>query len=209
MRDNMPNCPEFQNRRADYPIDTVFLRRWSPRAMSGEAVTQDELFTVLEAARWAPSAHNEQPWRFLYALRGDAAWTTFLTLLNSSHRRWIPQAGAMVIIVSNMVSEHQPDGVPTYSFDAGLACENACLQATSLGLVSHVVQLQQNELVRRTLVIPDEYSVEFGLVLGRPGKRTDLAAEYQAKEAPRLRRPLSEMVFRGGFSPGGREPAGR
>lgn len=195
----MPNCPEFQNRRADYPIDTVFLRRWSPRAMSGEAVTQEELFTILEAARWAPSAHNEQPWRFLYAMRGDAAWATFLSLLNSSHRRWIPQAGALVIIVSNTVSQHQPDGVPTYSFDAGLACENACLQATSLGLVSHVVQLQNNEAVRRTLDVPDEYSIEFGLVLGRPGRRSELAVEYQAKELPRLRRPLSEMVFEGRF----------
>lgn len=175
--------------------------------MSGGAITLEELFTILEAARWAPSAHNAQPWRFLYALRGDAWWTEFLSLLNASHRPWIIKAGALVIIVSNTKSDHDANGSRTYSFDAGGACQNACLQATSLGLVSHVVQLQNVDVVRRSLEIPDEYSIEFGLVLGQPGKRSELPPALQAKETPRLRRPLSEIVFEGGFSVREREYA--
>lgn len=189
---------EFEGRRAEYPIDTLFLRRWSPRAMSGDALAPHKFFTILEAARWAPSAHNAQPWRFLYALRDDALWPTFLSLLNASHRRWIAKAGALLIIVAKTTSDYD-DHSPTFSFDAGGACQNACLQATSLGLVSHVVQVHDKNAVRRSLQVPDEYAIEFGLVLGRPGQRSELPPELQARESPRQRRPLSEIVFEGQF----------
>lgn len=197
----MSKCPEFHNRAADHPIEMLILQRWSPRAMSGEVIRREELLTVLEAARWAPSAHNVQPWRFLYALRGDAWWPSFLSMLNASHRPWIEKAGALLIIVSDKKNDHEKDGASrTFSFDAGAACQNACLQATSLGLVSHVVQIMDKDSVRRAAGIPDDYSIELGLVLGRHGQRSDLAPEYRAKEEPRLRRPLSDIVFEGTFA---------
>jgi len=195
----MSTCQEFKGRRAEHPIDALFLRRWSPRAMSGDAVAARELFTILEAARWAPSARNAQPWRFLYALRGDTWWTIFLTLLTVSRRTWLANAGALVIILASTESEYA-DRPPTYSFAAGAACQNACLQATSLGLASHVVEIRDVNLVRQTLEVPDEYAIQVGLVLGHPGQRSELPAELQDKEAPRLRRPLSEIAFKGAFS---------
>jgi nitroreductase len=203
----MSKCPEFQGRRAEYPIDALFLKRWSPRAMSGEAIPPKDLLTILEAARWAPSAHNAQPWRFLYATRNDPWWAIFLKLLSAERRTWIKKAGALVIILASTHSEHDDDRTPTYSFDAGGACQNACLQATMLGLASHVVQVLDEDLVRETLDVPTEYSIQFGLVLGNPGKRSDLAPELQAKEGPRLRRPLSDLAFVGGFSTLQNEPA--
>lgn len=167
--------------------------------MSGQALTSQELFTVLEAARWAPSAKNAQPWRFLYALPDSPWWSTLQGLLNDSHRQWVVKAGALVLILAKRTNDRGQIS-RTYSFDAGGACQNACLQATLLGLVSHVVQSFDTEGMRQHLAISDDYSIEFMLVLGRPGDRSALPTGLQAREAPTPRRALGEIAFEGRLS---------
>src|SRR5687767_9856487 len=81
-----------EHRKADYPIEPLFVRRWSPRAMSGEPISREEMLTLFEAARWAPSTYNEQEWRFLYALRDTPKWQTFLELLVEPNRVWCQHA---------------------------------------------------------------------------------------------------------------------
>lgn len=87
-------------RVADYPIHTQFTDRWSPRAFTGESISQETLLSFFEAARWAPSAYNSQPWRFLYARRDTPDWERFLGLLNEFNRGWAQHASALVIIAS-------------------------------------------------------------------------------------------------------------
>ena len=87
-------------RRADYPIDRLFLDRWSPRAMTGAAISQEDLLTLFEAARWAPSSYNNQPWRLLYAHRDSEHWPLFFDLLVEFNQEWAKNAGALVLFIS-------------------------------------------------------------------------------------------------------------
>jgi len=86
-------------RTADRSIDPLFVDRWSPRAMSGEPITRDELFQLFEAARWAPSSGNSQPWRMLYAHRDGPHWPTFFGLLASGNQVWCVNAAVLVVFV--------------------------------------------------------------------------------------------------------------
>ena len=109
-------------RRADYPIHDLFLRRWSPRAMTGEALTREELCTLFEAARWAPSSGNGQPWRFVYALAGTIEFQAFFELLAAGNQPWCARAGALVVVASR---HQRANGQParTHAFDTGAAWE--------------------------------------------------------------------------------------
>ena len=93
MNDNNP-------RRADYPIDPMFIRRWSPRAFTGEPVPEADLRSMFEAARWAPSSSNLQPWRFFYALAETPHFAKFLALLSEGNQIWAKNAGALIVLVS-------------------------------------------------------------------------------------------------------------
>ena len=108
---------EANNRKADYPIDEMFLQRWSPRAFTAEAIPEHDLFTMLEAARWAASSYNSQPWRFLWARRDTAHWDKFLGLLVEFNQSWAKDASALMFLVSNSLM--RPPGadadVPSYT----------------------------------------------------------------------------------------------
>src|ERR1700730_12043584 len=117
-----------QIRKAGYPIDSLFLDRWSPRAMSGEEIAEEELLTLFEAAKWAPSSYNNQPWRILYARRDTEHWPLFFNLLVEFNQTWVDKAAALVLFISKTTFDH--DGSPsiTHSFDCGAAWENLALQ---------------------------------------------------------------------------------
>ena len=115
----------MSTRQPTYPIDPMFLDRWSPRAFDGSPIREHDLLKLIEAARWAPSAYNVQPWRFLYALRDDAKWPLFLELLIPFNQSWASSASALIFILSDRKMRN-PDGSPsgdsyTHSFDAGAA----------------------------------------------------------------------------------------
>ncbi len=122
-----------EKRKADYPIDSLFLDRWSPRAMSGESITDEELFTLFEAARWAPSSYNGQPWRMLYAKRETAHWPRFLELLVEFNQTWAKNAAALVVFISKTTFDHNGEPAATHSFDTGAAWENFALQGALRG----------------------------------------------------------------------------
>src|SRR5688572_26488227 len=87
-------------RKADHPIESIILRRWSPRAMTGEPITDVELNRLFEAARWAPSTYNEQEWRFLYARNGDQHWMTFFNFLVEANQAWCKNAAVLMVVLS-------------------------------------------------------------------------------------------------------------
>src|ERR1700704_5133488 len=92
-----------EHRKAEYPVEMLFIRRWSPRALSGEPLTEKELMTLFEAARWAPSTYNEQEWRFLYARRETEHWPLFFDLLVEGNRAWCQRAAVLVVVLAHKV----------------------------------------------------------------------------------------------------------
>src|SRR5579859_5688358 len=102
----METTTEFRTRKAEHAIESIFLRRWSPRALSGEPLTKEELMTLFEAARWAPSTYNEQEWRFLYARRDTPDWPVFFGLLMEANRVWCQRAAVLVVVLARKVFAH-------------------------------------------------------------------------------------------------------
>ena len=125
------------NRKANYDIDSLILNRWSPRAMSSEEMKEDEFMPLFEAARWAPSSYNAQPWRFLYAKRGTENWDKFFNLLVEFNQSWAKTASLLVVVISRKTFEHNEKPAVTHQFDAGSAWENLALEASKRGLVAH------------------------------------------------------------------------
>lgn len=188
-----------EHRRAAHAIDVGFIDRWSARAMSGQALSESELMLLFEAARWAPSSMNFQPWRMLYALRGTPHWPRFMGLLHERNREWAEHGGALVLFLSRL---HFDDGHPcaTHSFDTGAAWENFALQGSQRHLVVRGVVGFDHERARRELAIPNDYDLEAMAVVGKPGDRSALPERLRARERPNDRRPISDTVCEGSFS---------
>lgn len=187
-------------RKADHPIEELFLDRWSPRAMSGGSVSAEELMALFEAARWAPSSYNNQPWRILYARRDTEHWPVFLGLLVEGNRTWAKDAAALLLFVSKETFDFNGQPYPTHSFDTGAAWQNLALQATLKGLVTHGMQGFDYERARTELNIPEGFRVEAMIAVGRPGDPASLPEQMREREAPSGRKPLSEITCEGPFS---------
>ncbi|HEV2817152.1 MAG TPA: nitroreductase family protein [Allosphingosinicella sp.] len=191
-------------RRPDHPIDPLFLERWSPRAFDGSDIPDADLHSMFEAARWAPSAFNSQPWRFLYAKRGDADWERFLSLLIPWNQGWARTASVLVYILSDTLpmtdrKTGEPAPSTTHSFDAGAAWVSLALQATRMGYHAHGMSGIQYELARAELRIPERYALNAACAIGRIGDPAQLDDKLRAREAPSDRKPQGDFVFRGGF----------
>ena len=190
-------------RQSDYPIDPLFLERWSPRAFTAESIAQTDLLTMIEAARWAASSYNSQPWRFLYARRETAHWDKFLGLLVPFNQSWAVHASALVVLVSNSVM--RPPGaerdVPSHSHshDAGAAAACFALQATRMGWQAHGMVGFDIDRAFAELNVPQGYRVEAAYAVGKVGDKSRLPEAMQARETPNTRRPLGEIALEGGF----------
>src|SRR5438477_2551962 len=134
--------PEVRaTRKPNYEIAPLLLNRWSPRSMSGEPLSDDELFPLFEAARWAPSSFNAQLWRFIVARRQHpTAFAAFLDLLDPANAAWAKDSAALVVLVSGQRFESNGRPSITHVFDAGAAWENLALEAARRGLVAHGMQ---------------------------------------------------------------------
>lgn len=187
-----------EQRTPEHKADPLFIDRWSPRAMSGEAIADEEIMALFEAARWAPSSMNNQPWRILYAHRKSEHWPLFFNLLTDSNRVWCANAGVLLLFVSKTTHE---SGAPcrTHSYDSGAAWMSLALQGALSGLVVHGMQGFDYEMARASLAIPDGFQVEAMAAVGRPGRKEDLPEHLQAREIPSNRRPLSGTVCAGPF----------
>jgi nitroreductase len=189
-------------RKPGYQIEPLIIQRWSPRAMSGEGIGEAELMTLFEAARWAPSSYNAQPWRFIYARRGTKAWDIFFGLLDEFNQRWTQAAAVLIVVVSRKFFEWDGKPARTHSFDAGAAWQNLALQGSRLGLVVHGMEGFDYGKAKHALNVPDEFEVEAMVAVGRPGPIDVLDQEQREMESPSDRRPIAEIVFEGAFSKG-------
>jgi nitroreductase len=191
------------HRESPYSIDEMFLDRWSPRAFTGEIIEESQLLTLLEAAHWAPSSANHQPWRFVYALKGSEHWDKFVSLLEESNQEWAKNASALIFIISRGFSGVLGSGEEkpryTHSFDAGAAWGHLALQARISGFYAHGMGGIKHDEIRLAFAVPEGYRIEAGVAVGRLTDKSVLSERNQAREVPSQRRPLAEVAFNGHF----------
>ncbi|MFC1574003.1 nitroreductase family protein [Candidatus Latescibacterota bacterium] len=186
-------------RNPDFTVDPIFPRRWSSRVMSGESLSDDELMTLFEAARWAPSSFNNQSWRFLYARRDTPWWNNFFSLLFDVNKTWAKNAAVLMVIISKNTFDHNDKPSRTHSFDTGAAWENLALQGTINGLVVHCMQGFDYDRAKQELNIPDGYTVEAMVAVGKPGKPEDVSESVLKRDTPNSRNKVEEFAFEGEF----------
>jgi nitroreductase len=188
-----------------HAIDDLFHARWSPRAFTGEEIPEATLMGLFEAARWAPSAMNGQPWRFVYARRGTEAFDRFLATLAPANQAWAVKASALVALVSGKMVHlpGKPEPVPSasHSFDAGAAWAQLALQAHLWGLSTHAMGGFDVKRAREALSIPDDHQIEVFVAVGKRGDAEGLPDWAKAREKPSDRKPLEELVREGSFAP--------
>ena len=189
----------LHRRKPSHPIHPLILGRWSPRAMTGEPIDDQELFSLFEAARWAPSSYNGQPWRFIYAKRETPYFQQFLELLVESNQSWANKAAVLGVIASRKTFERNEKPSITHAFDTGAAWENLCLEGVSRGLVVHGMEGFDYKRAQSSLEIPDEYEVLAMFVLGKKAPKSTLTPELQQREVPSDRKSLKEIVMEGKF----------
>ena len=194
------------NRISEFDIDPVFLDRWSPRAFTGEAMEETDLLTILEAARWAPSASNYQPWRFVHALNTSADWPDFVALLNESNQVWASSASALVFLFSDTLSRRndgsEPRPLRSHSFDTGAAWAMLSLQALRSGYLAHAMGGVDFERALEVLDAPADFRAEAAVAIGRRADPDTLPDHLKTREVPSGRKKLADVAFAGRFPRG-------
>lgn len=190
------NIKDF--RKPENGVDELFVNRWSPRAMSGEAIDEATLASLFEAARWAPSSNNNQPWRFIYARRNTPCWDKIFNLMNEGNQIWAKNAAVLIVVISKATFD---SGKParTHSYDAGAAWVSFALMGSLQGLVVHGMQGFDYDKAKQTLGVPDDYSVEAMIAVGKKGKKEELPAHLQEREFPSPRKSIAEVAMEGVF----------
>jgi nitroreductase len=189
-----------EERKPEHAIDKLFLDRWSPRALSGEPITNKEMLGLFEAAKWAPSGSNGQPWRFLCARRDTENWPLFFDLLVEFNQGWAKNAAVLVIVISRTTFEHNNKPCVTHAFDAGAAWGYLALHGSLRGLVVHGMAGFDYEKARSELQIPEGYEVHAMAAIGKPGRKEDLPPKLQEREIPSDRKKLAQIICEGKFS---------
>lgn len=196
-----PFAQEIQQYRAsEHPINPLLLNRWSPRSMSGEELSEEEIFSLFEAARWAPSSYNEQPWRFLYATRNSPEWPLLFDLMIDFNKGWTKNAALLVVVISHQFFERNKKPARTHSFDTGAAWMSLAIEGSSRGLVVHGMEGFDYEKAKTVLEIPDDYQVEAMFAVGKKAPTKDLPPELQEREKPSPRKSIHDFISKGKFS---------
>lgn len=187
-----------ERRTSDHPIDPLFLDRWSPRAMTGETIPTADLMTLFEAARWAPSSYNNQPWRILYAARNSPHRQRFFDLLVEANQAWAKNAGALLLFLSKKTFNHGKTSI-THSFDTGAAWETLALQGSLKSFVVHGMQGFGYDRARTALNVPDDFQIEARAAVWLSLQRGSVARTTASKRSPSDRRKLAETICEGPF----------
>lgn len=190
-------------RRPDHPISDCFIQRWSPRSFDDSTISLDELQTMLEAARWAPSSFNAQPWRFVYELRGGPIWPDWIACLNDNNKIWAPKAAALILVASftqrvrpaSDVQEHNPH----HAFDSGAAWAQLGLQANALGFYAHAMGGFDAQRLSTLLGLPAYHAAHAVVAVGHRALADALPDALRSRETPSGRRSLSEIAWQSQF----------
>lgn len=185
----------------DHPVHALVAERWSPYAWADEPVDPGDLASLFEAARWAPSSYNEQPWRWIVAQREDAeAFERLLSTLVEANQNWARHAPVLAVGVA--ITTFSRNGKPNKAahHDLGLAAGNLCFEATARGLAVHQMIGIEPQRVRDLYGVPDEAEPLTALAIGHAGESANTPEGMRDRDAaPRTRKPLGELVFAGAW----------
>lgn len=181
------------NRTPTHPIQDIILHRWSPRAMTGEAIDDDVLMSFFDAARWSPSSMNNQLVRFVYAKRDTEHFDKFMKVLVEFNQQWCANAAALVMIISRKKSYHKDMPQPSHALESGACMQNLMLEASSKGYVAHGMTGMDADAAHKLLGLSEDWQVDVMLALGV----FDKEKSEEMKEEISDRKPLSELAFEG------------
>ena len=191
------------SRETEHPIHPQFTARWSPRAFTGAEISREELLRLLEAARWAPSTSNTQPWRFVYGLRGTPGFEAPFGALVPFNQDWAKNAAALVTVISATSSvapgKTEAQALPNHAFDTGAAWMSLALQAEAMGLRAHAMGGFDAAALRSALAVPADHAIHCVVAVGHQAAPDALPEALRARELPNGRRPLAELVREGRF----------
>ena len=175
----------------------VVRERWSPRAFADREVSQADLRKIFEAARWAPSSYNEQPWRFIVGLRGSQTYQKIGSALVEFNQLWALKAPVLILGAAKKNFSHNAAENAFHLFDLGSASGFITLQAAALGLATHQMAGYNQNAARKALGIPEEFDLGSVMALGYQGEPSALPNEQMISQetSPRARKPLSEIVL--------------
>jgi nitroreductase len=193
----------------EYPVHELIERRWSPRAFSPAPVEEEKLQRLFEAARWAPSSSNVQPWRFLLTRNGEESFARLHGCLSEGNKPWTENVPVLLLSVTDTMFPAKGDkparANPTAKHDLGLALANLTLQATALGLYVHPMAGFDGDKVREVFAVPTPYEPVTVSAIGYLGDSSTLPGDLRSREeAPRSRKSFRDIVFEGGWG----QPAG-
>jgi nitroreductase len=176
---------------------SVFHQRWSPRAFADRAVEPEKLVKAFEAARWAASSFNEQPWRYLVGLRSDSTYRKIFESLSAFNHGWAGSAPVLILGAANTRFSHNGSENGSAVYDLGAASSYLTLEAAALGLATHQMAGYNREAARAAFGIPEEYALGAVIALGYQGDPATISHEQMLAQevAPRERRPLKDFVF--------------
>jgi nitroreductase len=189
-------------RFAEHQVLPIIISRWSQRAMSGEMVSEEELMSLFEAARWAPSSYNGQPWRYIYARKASQAWDQMFDLLDDTNKLWCVNAAVLMILVSRTHFELSGKLDRSHALNAGASWQNLALQGNALGLAVRGMQDFDYERASSRFGIDPLFAVQMMIAVGRPGSSANLPEALRAKDTPTLRKPVSAIAFENRFGSG-------
>jgi nitroreductase len=184
---------------AEHEILDLLRRRWSPHAFDARPVEADKLHRVLEAARWAMSSYNEQPWNYIIGTKDHPEdWQRLFDCLEEGNRAWAHTAPVLMLSVASL--KFARNGTPNREaqHDVGAASAMMTIQATAEGLFVHQMAGFKMAQARQTFQIPDDHEPMAAIAMGYPGDINVLPENLKQRTlGPRVRKPLSQIVFRG------------
>jgi nitroreductase len=185
----------------DQPVHALLSSRWSPYAFADRDVSDQDLRSLFEAARWAPSSYNEQPWSYLVATRADAEeFERLLSCLVEANQAWARHAPVLALGVARHAFTRNDKPNAAAEHDLGLAAGGLLVEATARGLVVHQMIGILPDRARELYAIPDHSHALTGIAIGYEGETSSLPEGLRQRDlAPRARKPLSEFVFGGRF----------
>ena len=195
-------------RKTEHAVDPIFTNRWSPRSFGPEEIPCEVLLQCFEAARWAPSSTNQQPWRFLYARKNSPRFPLFVEMIVERNRMWARHAAAIVFFLSKKIAVVGPQirESKTHSFDCGAAWQNFALQASLLGWHTHAMGGFDRENAPKRFGVPDDiWQFNCVAAIGKIGSKEHLEVidpRFAAREAPNGRVPLDMLLMEDEFKPG-------
>lgn len=185
---------------SDHPIHDLIRHRWSPRAFADKPVAPEVLRSLFEAARWAPSSSNEQPWAFLVATKDCPSYSKLLSTLVEFNQMWAKNAPVLAIAVSRLSFARSGQPNRNAFYDTGAAVAHLTMEASTRGLFVHQMAGFDPQKAKELFSIPADWEAIAAFVIGYPGDPQALPETLRERElAPRARKPLSEFVLSGAW----------